>query len=304
MRQVDEWLRVRIYCTLNTALAPEPSSSQKDMKDGKKDDKKDGKKDNKKDGNKGNAEPVAAEAAVVPILAPGESHLVGEAAVRLRDAFDARRTNGFCWYSLADVSKGGVGLSAFAGQVGLNIETVDFSAARMPKPPPQVIAQMPIGVPAERILSLPCCNAAAHFANVCAGGARRVPDGLGAETSSTKGHAEISRGSSPAQKVALRRENGRHGRGGRDKTEAGTRSRLWVVPRIPERLNHSAEPDADRRRAHRMAHAGASGPRPEFAASKARTDKSCSQCRRCCLPQHQLKVPAPLRLRLSGWGRR
>ena len=176
--QVDEWLRVRIYCTLNTAPAPEPSSPQKGKqdgtKDGKKDDKKDnnkkdgtkngkkndkkdnnkqdGKKDNKKDGNQGNAEPVAAEPAVVPILAPGESHLVGEAAVRLREAFDARRTNGFCWYSLADVSKGGAGLSAFAGQVGLHIETVDFSAARMPKPPPQVIAQMPVGVPAERTL--------------------------------------------------------------------------------------------------------------------------------------------------------
>ena len=154
--QVDEWLRVRIYCTLNTAPAPEPSSPQKgkkdDKKDTKKDTKKDGKKENMKDGNKGNAESVAAEPAVVPILAPGESHLVGEAAVRLRDAFDARRTNGFCWYSLADVSKGGAGLSAFAGQVGLNIETVDFSAARMPKPPPQVIAQMPVGVPAERTL--------------------------------------------------------------------------------------------------------------------------------------------------------
>ena len=74
----------------------------------------------------------------MPALKPGESHLVAEALVRLRDAFDARRSKAFCWHSLSDVSKGGAGLSAFAGQIGLNIETVDFSAARMPKPPPSV----------------------------------------------------------------------------------------------------------------------------------------------------------------------
>jgi len=114
---------------------------QKGKKEGKKDSKKDTKKAEGKGKVKDSAEPAAADPTVVPALAPGESHLVGEAAVRLRDAFDARRTKGFCWYSLADVSKGGAGVSAFAGQVGLNIETVDFSAARMPKPPPQVIVR-------------------------------------------------------------------------------------------------------------------------------------------------------------------
>jgi len=101
-----------------------------------------GKKDDKKKPAAKVKGAVAAEEAALgdnaPELKPGEKHMVGEALVRLRDAFDARRTKEFRWYSLSDLSKGGAGISCFSGQVGLHIETVDFSAARTPKPPPDV----------------------------------------------------------------------------------------------------------------------------------------------------------------------
>lgn len=141
LSRVDECLRVKVFCSLaaRADLATAGGAQSKpDPKAAK------GQAAGAKGGKKKNAskDPNVAEADTahqnLPKLESGEKHLVGEAVIRLRDAFDARRTKGFCWHSLSDISKGGAGISCFAGQLGLHIETVDFSAARMPKPPPEV----------------------------------------------------------------------------------------------------------------------------------------------------------------------
>ena len=146
--RVDECLRVKLFCSLATGVdaaaggktGGNPDKGKNDPKSAKA--KAAGKKDDKKKPAPKVKGAVVAEEATLsdnaPKLEAGEQHMVGEALVRLRDAFDARRTKEFRWYSLSDLSKGGAGMSCFSGQVGLHIETVDFSAARTPKPPPEV----------------------------------------------------------------------------------------------------------------------------------------------------------------------
>ena len=124
--RVDESLRVTVFCT----LAHEHSSGEAaDTKKKDGGDKKLPLPRNPAQPDKGTDETEA------PALKKGEVHFVGEAVVRLRTAHDIQRTSTVQWHPLADLSKGGIGASAYAGKVGLRIETVDFSAARAPKPP-------------------------------------------------------------------------------------------------------------------------------------------------------------------------
>ena len=143
--KVDDHVRIQVFCTLNPAAviaadaAAGPGKDGKGGAKGKEAPKRPDKKADKKDAKESNAEaPGDGAVALVPKLQQGQSHFVGEAVVRLRLAFDARRTKDFRWHNLSDLSEGGAGLSSFAGQVGFQLETMDFSAARMPKPPPQV----------------------------------------------------------------------------------------------------------------------------------------------------------------------
>lgn len=149
MSRVDECLRVKVFCSLavsaDSATAGGDGGGKKvtgkaDPKaaKGKAVGKADGKSKIASKAQDGAAADAAGDGSSPPKLEKGERHLVGETVVRIRDAFDARRTTGFRWHSLSDVSKGGAGISCYAGQLGLHIETVDFSAARMPKPPPEV----------------------------------------------------------------------------------------------------------------------------------------------------------------------
>jgi hypothetical protein len=74
----------------------------------------------------------------VSSLVHGEAHFVGEAVLRVRPNSDSSRSKDFSWHSLTYARKGEGGVTSFAGEIGFQIETVDFSAARAPKPPPQV----------------------------------------------------------------------------------------------------------------------------------------------------------------------
>ena len=140
-------MRVKVFCSLavsaDSATAGGDGGGKKvtgkaDPKaaKGKAVGKADGKSKIASKAQEGAAADAAGDGSSPPKREKGERHLVGETVVRIRDAFDARRTTGFRWHSLSDVSKGGAGISCYAGQLGLHIETVDFSAARMPKPPP------------------------------------------------------------------------------------------------------------------------------------------------------------------------
>lgn len=147
MSRVDECLRVKVFCLLAASADSATAGGNGGGKQGKAGPKAakakavgkaDGKNKSASKAQDGAAADAAGDGNSPPKLEKGERHLVGETVVRIRDAFDARRTTGFRWHSLSDVSKGGAGISCYAGQLGLHIETVDFSAAGMPKPPPEV----------------------------------------------------------------------------------------------------------------------------------------------------------------------
>ena len=78
--KVDEWLRVKLYCTANLAHDPHPAAAA--GKGGKKPTKKDGKLKDEVPRKTADATPADVRA-VVPEIVAGETHLIGEAVVRL-----------------------------------------------------------------------------------------------------------------------------------------------------------------------------------------------------------------------------
>lgn len=116
--KVDESLRVRVFCCQSKSLGFNSQSTA----------------------------PVQPEGRVADTSPSGSSKLqrkedfqLGEAIVNLRlDPFEARRTKEFRWHNLSGVAMGGSGIPTYAGQVGFLTETIDFDAARAPKPPPEI----------------------------------------------------------------------------------------------------------------------------------------------------------------------
>lgn len=137
--KVDESVRVKVFCTLKPGALPSSIAPAVEAK-GKNSDMKapTSKMVNSKNTNQDKVKHESTPAGQVSSLVHGEAHFVGEAVLRVRPVSGSSRSKDFSWHSLTYARKGEGGVPSFAGEIGFQIETVDFSAARAPKPPPQV----------------------------------------------------------------------------------------------------------------------------------------------------------------------